>query len=82
MRRSRHLPTADADFDYIYPLQLLGWTRSDCVDVITAVLGADLVPIKSACFFCPASKHWELFWLAAHHPELLERALSSSSAMP
>ncbi|WP_225246909.1 hypothetical protein [Agrobacterium tomkonis] len=75
MRRSRSLPAADADFDYGYPLQLLGWSREDCVEVITAVLGQELVPIKSACFFCPASKIWELFWLAAHHPDLLERAL-------
>jgi len=75
IRRSKKLPTADADFDFLYPLQMLGWTRQDCIDIITAVLGADYVPIKSACFFCPASKTWELFWLAAHHPDLLERAL-------
>ena len=75
LRRSKKLPTADADFDFLYPLQMLGWTRQDCIDIITAVLGADYVPIKSACFFCPASKTWELFWLAAHHPDLLERAL-------
>ena len=75
IRRSKKLPTADADFDFLYPLQMLGWTRQDCIDIITAVLGADCVPIKSACFFCPASKTWELFWLAAHHPDLLERAL-------
>lgn len=75
LRRSRNLATADADFDYAYPLQLLGWTREDCIDIITEVLGADHVPIKSACFFCPASKIWELFWLAAHYPDLLDRAL-------
>ena len=75
MRRSKKLPTADTDFDFLYPLQMLGWTRQDCIDIITAVLGSDYVPIKSACFFCPASKTWELFWLAAHHPDLLERAL-------
>lgn len=75
IRRSRNLPAADADFDYAYPLQLLGWTREDCIEIITKMLGADYVPIKSACFFCPASKIWELFWLAAHHPELLDRAL-------
>lgn len=33
------------------------------------------MPIKSACFYCPASKAWELFWLAAHHPDLMEKAL-------
>lgn len=75
IRRSRNLASADADFDYAYPLQILGWTRSDCVRIITGVLGAGMVPIKSACFFCPASKQWELYWLAAHHPDLLERAL-------
>jgi hypothetical protein len=75
LRRSRNLPQSDADFDYAYPLQLLGWNRADCVRAIAQELGADMVPIKSACFFCPASKIWELYWLAAHHPDLLERAL-------
>lgn len=75
LRRSKRPPPADADFDYIYPLQLLGWNRADCVRAIATALGPDLVPVKSACFFCPASKRWELFWLAAHHPDLLERAL-------
>lgn len=75
LRRSKSLKPADADFDYAYPLQLIGWARGECVSAIAQALGADMVPIKSACFFCPASKHWELYWLAAHHPELLERAL-------
>lgn len=75
IRRSRSLPASDADFDYAYPLQILGWDRAVCIDVITEVLGAHMVPIKSACFFCPASKVWELYWLAAHHPDQLERAL-------
>ena len=75
MRRARNM-SANADgFEYQYPLQLLGWTRPDCVKAITRSLGAHLVPIKSACFFCPASKHWELYWLAAHYPEQLEDAL-------
>ncbi|MFC3721996.1 adenine nucleotide alpha hydrolase family protein [Neoaquamicrobium sediminum] len=75
LRRSRNLPLADADFDFSYPLQILGWDRGQCIHVISETLGPDMVPIKSACFFCPASKIWELFWLAAHYPELLERAL-------
>jgi hypothetical protein len=75
LRRSRKLPTADVDFDYAYPLQILGWDRADCIRIITETLGAHMVPIKSACFFCPASKVWELYWLAGHHPNLLERAL-------
>lgn len=75
LRRSRNLPHADADFDYSYPLQILGWDRSACVRIIIEALGPHMVPIKSACFFCPASKIWELYWLAGHYPDLLERAL-------
>jgi hypothetical protein len=75
MRRSRALAEATDGFDYVYPLQLIGWSRPDCVSAITRMLGVHMVPIKSACFFCPASKHWELYWLAAHHPEQFEQAL-------
>lgn len=76
LRRSRSLANAADGFDYVYPLQLIGWARPDCVSAITMMLGAQMVPIKSACFFCPASKHWELYWLAAHHPEQFEKALT------
>ncbi|CAE6843589.1 hypothetical protein [Paraburkholderia aspalathi] len=75
MRRSKGLKPSDADFDYVYPLQLVRWARRDCVRAITEAIGAAMVPVKSACFFCPASKQWELYWLAAYHPDLLERAL-------
>jgi hypothetical protein len=34
------------------------------------------VPVKSACWFCPAPKKREIVWLREHHPELLERALA------
>src|SRR5262249_931243 len=34
------------------------------------------VPMKSSCFFRPASKKHEIVWLKQHHPELLERALA------
>lgn len=74
-RRSAKPPPSDSVFDYCYPLQLIGWTRADCVNAIACVLGQSLIPEKSACFFCPATKAWELFWMAAHHPELLEAAL-------
>lgn len=74
-RRSKSLPSADADFDYIYPLQLLGWSRLDCVNAITLALGSAMVPVKSACFFCPAAKHWELYEMAAEEPALFEMAL-------
>lgn len=75
LRRSKKPPPADAEFDYLYPLQIIGWERNDCVQAITEMLGQSMVPIKSACFFCPASKVWELYWLAAHHPQLMEKAL-------
>jgi hypothetical protein len=42
--------------------------------VITVAAGLP-VPVKSACYFCPASKKAEITWLREHHPELLERAL-------
>lgn len=63
----------DDSFEFIYPLQQLGIAREDCIKLI---LDEGLpVPIKSACFFCPSSQKWELWWLAGTHPELLEKAL-------
>jgi len=73
IRRSKNLKESDDDFEFRYPLQQLGWERGDC---IAAIIEEGLnVPIKSACYFCPASKKWELYWLAGHHPDLFERAL-------
>lgn len=63
----------DETFSYRYPLREWGWTREICMAQIAA---AGLpVPVKSACFFCPSSKEWELFWLAAKHPEHFLRAI-------
>lgn len=73
LRRSKNLKTEDNDFIFMYPLQQLEWARPDC---IKAIIEEGLeVPIKSACFFCPASKIWELYWLAGKHPDLFEKAL-------
>lgn len=72
-RRSKKARTECEHFLYCYPLQQLGWTREDCIQ---AILEEGLaVPIKSACFFCPASQKWELWWLAGEHPDLLQQAL-------
>jgi hypothetical protein len=50
-----------------------GYDRETCKRIITK---AGLpVPIKSACFFCPASKKPEIAWLQEDHPDLLRRAL-------
>jgi len=73
LRRSKNLKSEDEDFLFVYPLQQLEWAREDCIKAI-AEEGLQ-IPIKSACFFCPASKVWELYWLAGKHPELFEKAL-------
>ncbi len=60
-------------FVYWYPLMEWGHDREACRKIIAA---AGLpVPMKSACYFCPASKKAEIHWLREHHPALLERAL-------
>jgi hypothetical protein len=73
LRRSKNLKSEDEDFLFVYPLQQLEWAREDCVNAIREE-GLS-VPIKSACYFCPASKIWELYWLAGEHPDLFEKAL-------
>lgn len=74
IKRSKKLKKEDKSFLYRYPLQAIGWTRPDCVKAI-ADAGVPM-PIKSACFFCPASQKWELWWLAGTHPDLFMAALS------
>ncbi len=72
-RRRKKVKEADEFFRYRFPLQVLKWTRDDC---IRAIIDEGLeVPIKSACFFCPASHEWELWRLAGTYPELFLRAL-------
>lgn len=65
--------TEDDKFRYRYPLREWGWVREDCIRRIASE--GMPVPVKSACFLCPASKPWELLVLAARHPELLLRAI-------
>jgi hypothetical protein len=61
-------------FVYWYPLLEWGYDRERCKQIISQ---AELpVPMKSACFFCPASKKHEIAWLKEHHPDLLQRALA------
>jgi hypothetical protein len=64
----------DDNFIYRYPLREWGWDRIRCIEEI--VNEGMPVPLKSACFFCPASKQWELYWLAAAHPDLFLRAIA------
>jgi hypothetical protein len=60
-------------YDYWFPLQEWGIDREECIRVIES---AGLpVPMKSACFFCPASKKSEIVWLRDTHPVLFHRAI-------
>lgn len=56
-----------------FPLIEWGWDRDRCkIEIAAAGLP---VPMKSACFHCPASKKHEIIWLRENHPTLFERAL-------
>jgi hypothetical protein len=61
-------------FRYWYPLMDWKMDRAACEEAIRAARLP--VPVKSACFYCPASKKHEIVWLREHHPELLQRALA------
>lgn len=71
----------DDRYENFYVLRELGMDRVDCANEILAA-GLPL-PIKSACFFCPANKPKELLWLHHNHPDLFRRALViESNGMP
>ncbi len=79
--RRRKGTEGDERYENFYALRELGMDRVDCANEILAA-GLPL-PIKSACFFCPANKPKELLWLHHHHPDLFRRALRiESSGMP
>ncbi len=61
-------------YDMRYPLQDWAMTRDTCERTI-ADAGLP-VPMKSACWFCPASKVHEINWLREHHPDLHSAALA------
>lgn len=57
-----------ARYEYRYLLQEWGIDRLACLELIQ---GAGLpVPLKSACWFCPASTKPEIIWLRDTHPDL------------
>jgi hypothetical protein len=60
-------------YEYWYPLIEWGYDREKCKQVIR---DAGLpVPVKSACYYCPASHKDEIVWLNQTHPDLAHRAL-------
>lgn len=66
-------PSGKDQYTNRYPLIEWGWDRKKCVEVIHSV-GLPS-PGKSACFFCPSSKAWEILDLKTKYRHLLERAL-------
>jgi hypothetical protein len=80
-KQSREAWLDEHFFKYWYPLMEWGMDRAACVQIIQ---DAGLpVPVKSACFFCPASKKHEIIWLRENHPELMERSLTiEKNALP
>lgn len=63
----------DKRFTYRFPLIEWDWARDECVE---AIQRAGLpVPIKSACWFCPAMRKVEVLALAKERPDLFDRAV-------
>jgi hypothetical protein len=60
-------------YRYRYLLQDWEIDRAECLRLIESE-GLP-VPMKSACFFCPASKKSEVVWIRDTHPHLYARAL-------
>ena len=56
-----------------YPLIEWGWQQDDCRQAIERA-GLS-VPVKSACFFCPAMRKSEVIQLSEQHPDLFARAV-------
>lgn len=63
----------DNKFTYRFPLREWGWGQAECEASI--VRHGMSIPVKSACFFCPAMRKAEVIALAKEHPDLFERAV-------
>lgn len=56
-----------------YPLLEWDWGRDECVEACRRI---QMVPGKSACFFCPSSKKWEILELQRRYPDLAARSVA------
>lgn len=65
---------SDDWYEYVYPLRMVGWSREDCIRELE--LAGLEVPRKSACFYCPASKPWEIAELVRDYPHLADRIIA------
>jgi len=70
--RRGKIPDCDK-FTYRYPLREWGWHQAEC-EAAHERAGIPL-PVKSACFFCPAMRKPEILSLAKEHPDLFSRAV-------
>ena len=67
------IPKFSQRYDVRYYLREWGYHRPDLAKIIS---DAGLpVPPKSACFFCPSAKNWEVASLRQDYPHLYELAL-------
>jgi phosphoadenosine phosphosulfate reductase family protein len=57
-----------------YPLIEWAWDRARCIEALSRHNVP--VPVKSACFFCPASKKSQIIQLSKEHPDLYQRAVA------
>lgn len=78
-RVSRTMAYDSDKYQSWFPLQDWEWDRDRCLAEIERE-GIE-VPVKSACYFCPASKPWEIRKLAQDHPDLLKQALEIEDAV-
>lgn len=62
----------DKKYIYQYPLVDWGWGRKKCLEIVKSI---GFTPRKSACFFCPSSKKYEILNLSKTHPDLMARAI-------
>ncbi len=76
-----HEMTGDHRYAYAYPLREWGWDRERCIAEIKAA--GVLVPRKSACVMCPASKPHEIAELVRDYPAIADRiCLIEDTARP
>lgn len=66
--------TENEKYLFWYPLIEWGWDTNDCLDAF-ARHGLP-PPVKSACYFCPASTKAEVLKLSQEEPELFAKAVA------
>jgi len=62
-----------------YPLIELGFSYSDCVEIIDS--HGVPQPLRSSCFCCPFQPYLQWNWLKREHPELIKKCLDMEEAL-